>query len=493
MTNVRGLSSLAQRMEQAQLWREGARVLAACSGGPDSMALLMVLDELRRAGRVDVVAAHVHHGLRGFDADEDLRHVADIARRLDIPFRERHGDAAAERTRRRRGLEEAARLVRREALEDMRLEAACDVVALAHTADDQAETLLLWLLRGAGPDGLSGMPARRDSFVRPLLGLRRAELRRALVAAGIPWRSDATNWAPTAARALVRELVERLEISFNDHLVDRLAETAALIREESAWVEAQAEAAGKGLLRPAGGDDGPGPSPRLLAGRHLAALPPVVARRLVRRFLRAARPGRPAPSLDATRRVLALGLDETGACRAAHVSGAIIRRIGDVLVTGPEIAWRPPTVPLALPVPGRTRWGPDGVVVAECVDGAIPPADDLPDMGGGHRRHAFVDAARIPAPLAVRARRPGDECLLPGGGKPRRMGEVLAAIGVPPGLRDRHPLVCGGPDGATVVWVIGHAPSPDVQITTATSRILRLEWQPTERPSPRGDTGRSSP
>jgi hypothetical protein len=73
------------------------------------------------------------------------------------------------------------------------------------------------------------------------------------------------------------------------------------------------------------------------------------------------------------------------------------------------------------------------------------------------------------------------------------MGEALAAIGVPAGLRDRHPLVCGGPDGATVVWVIGHPPSPDVEFSKATSRILRLEWQPAERRSRGDDAGRSQP
>src|SRR5204863_8343950 len=96
----------------------------------------------------------------------------------------------------------------------------------------------------------------------------------------------------------------------------------------------------------------------------LSELPPPVARRLVRRFLRAARPGQPPPTLDATRRVLALGIETTGARRAAHVSGAVIRRVGDHLVAGAEAPWRPPSEPLVLAIPGEVRWGPDGRLVA---------------------------------------------------------------------------------------------------------------------------------
>lgn len=478
------LSPLASRIESAELWTPGARVLAACSGGPDSLALLCALDELRRAGRLELISAHVHHGLRGPEADEDARHAAETAERFGIPHHERRRDAAGERAERRRGLEEAARQVRRDSLEQIRAETACNVIALAHTADDQAETMLLWLLRGAGPDGLSGMPARNGHFVRPLLSVRREELRQALLAAGLPWRSDATNWAASSARSLLREVVDRLALSFNERLVERLCETASLVREEGALIEAQAGDAADRLMESWSGADGAGPGARLAAGRAMEALPLPVARRLIRRFLRAARPDQPPPSFDATRRVLALATQRSGACRAVHVAGVVVRRVGEDLIAGAEIAWRPPEVPIPLAIPGRTRWGPDGSIVAEHVplhpnSPELPPAREPREKGRSAAcSQVLLDADRLERGLVVRTRRPGDAIFLPVSRLPRRTGEALAAIGVPAGLRDRHPLICENTAEGSVVWLVGQEPNPAHVITRQTNRVLRLRWEP---------------
>ena len=460
-----GLSPLAARIEEAGAWPPGSRLLAACSGGPDSVALVLGLDELRRASRIDLVVAHVHHGLRGEEADAEALAVRDLAERLGLPHVERRRDAAAERARRRRGLEEAARAVRREALEEMRLETSCDLIALAHTMDDQAETLLLRLVRGAGADGLSGIPARNGMFVRPLLGFRRHDLRRVLLAAGLAWSSDPTNWAPSSARSLVRELVERLEVTLNEGFVERACETALLLREESAFLDGLAREALDPLLDVAPGLDGTGSAARLTSCAALQALPVPVARRAIRRFLRTLRPDAPPPSSDAVARVLRLAGTPGASCRAAHVGGIVVRRVGDALVAGAEDPWRAPSEPLVLDVPGSVGWGRD-LIAARAVD----PEDGTGVTSG---RRVLLDAAKIHGSLVVRTRRPGDTMTLPGG-RARRVGGVMASLGIPAGLRDRHPLACTQ-DGA-IAWIAGHCVAEGYTMTATTRHAVELIW-----------------
>src|SRR5579884_1376192 len=152
------------------------RLLVAVSGGPDSIALLLAL---HAAGR-DLCVGHVNHGLRGEESQRDESFVRELSNRLSVPFLVRNIDTHAHASTQRLSLETAARDLRYQALESMRGECAADYIALGHTRDDQAETVLMHLLRGAGPTGLSGMPLQRDAIVRPFLNVPRATILQAL-------------------------------------------------------------------------------------------------------------------------------------------------------------------------------------------------------------------------------------------------------------------------------------------------------------------------
>ena len=251
------------------LLRPGMRVAVGVSGGADSVALLRALHE--RAGELGIVlsVAHLHHGLRGAEADGDLEFVRALAERLGLPFLAKHVDVAAEAAKLpgkpAETLEEAARRVRyawfgelmgaqkatadpstsplRGFAQDDKAFGVVDVVATAHTLDDQAETVMAKVLRGAWTEGIAGIHPVLDfaegQVIRPLLGTRRAEVEAYLKALGQEWREDSSNRHLTFTRNRIRhELLPVLE-GWNPKLKEHLAQMAELAREEESWWQAE--------------------------------------------------------------------------------------------------------------------------------------------------------------------------------------------------------------------------------------------------------------
>lgn len=220
----------------------GASVLVAVSGGADSVALLRGLLQLREPLQLTLRAAHLNHQLRGADADADAGWVEALCRRCDVPCDIEIAPVRALAEQTRRGIEETARDARYDFLRTTAVRRACDVVAVAHTADDQAETVLHHILRGTGLTGLRGMEWSRslsDStrLIRPMLVTWRTGVEQFLVELGQDFRQDATNQDVSLTRNRLRhELLPRLEQDFNprvrEHLC-QLAEQAAGCEEAS--------------------------------------------------------------------------------------------------------------------------------------------------------------------------------------------------------------------------------------------------------------------
>jgi tRNA(Ile)-lysidine synthase len=211
-------------------------VLVAVSGGADSLALLHALVAIgQRLG-----VAHVHHGLRGDEADGDLEWVASCARALGVPFHAARVDASR---RDRRSPEARARQLRYAALEELRADFGYTCVATAHTLDDQAETVLLRAIRGTGTAGLAAIAPRSGGgrLLRPLLEVRRDELRRYLRSRGLEWREDSSNRQSRVPRNRLRSrVVPELEAA-HPGAVRKLAELAHAARETEEWLAREAE------------------------------------------------------------------------------------------------------------------------------------------------------------------------------------------------------------------------------------------------------------
>lgn len=297
--------ALRRGMGALRLPREAPLVLAV-SGGADSMALLHAAALAAPAMGWRIHVAHLDHALRQESAD-DADFVTDAARALDLPVTVRRTDVAALARAEGRSIEDAGREARYRFLEEVAARTGARIVT-AHTADDAAETVLLNLLRGAGPSGVHGIPQRRGRIVRPLIGERRATLRAALDAAGIAYRDDPSNADPAYLRNRVRHELLPLMESLRHGAVEAIARFSAIAAADDALLDALAAAE---LARRRDGDE--------IDWRD----PP--ARALGRRVLRLAI-GPPAPSLERIDALLAAAEGERGGLRV-ELGGQIVASV----------------------------------------------------------------------------------------------------------------------------------------------------------------------
>ena len=235
-----GLSTqLLDALKPQALVRAGERVGVAVSGGADSVALLLLLMELREKLGIVLSVVHFNHRLRGKASNADEKFVAALARKLGLAYYGDSADVAGMAKREKSNLEDAARRARYAFFERLIGEGRVNYVAVAHTADDQAETILAHILRGTGLAGLGGIHPVAGHVIRPLLAVRREELRAYLKSRKQTWREDATNLDTTRMRARIRKkLLPLLEKQFQPGVVNHLTTLAELAREDGAFFDA---------------------------------------------------------------------------------------------------------------------------------------------------------------------------------------------------------------------------------------------------------------
>jgi len=430
----------------------GETVLVGVSGGADSVALLHLLSSLAADWRLRLHVLHVDHQLRAESAD-DADFVRALGARLGVPV-----DVATVTVDRRGSLEASARAARYAALEACAAKVGADRIAVGHTADDQAETVLMRLLQGAGVRGLSGIPPVRGAIIRPLIELRRPALEAELVRAGLPWAQDATNRDPKFLRNRIRhELLPLLSDSYNPEVATALVRVASLARET---IGALDQAAAAELERLAVWDDG-GAVVRLPS---LRALPRPVAAEVLRQA--AARLGSRAPLRAWAHRGLKRVLAVPAPRRPFKLSGVTVEVSGALarLATAPL----PPLIERSVLVPGRTELTEIGQALEARLLGA-----DAYAIPREPSRVAF-DADELAQPLLVRARRRGERFLAFGGAE-RRLKTLLIEAKVARWDRARVPVVEAG---GTIVWVARLRRGAAGRVTARTRRVLELALVP---------------
>jgi len=311
----------------------GAGIAVAVSGGADSLALLHALRVLAgpRGWRLEVVT--VDHGLRPGSA-EDAAFVVDHARALGLGAHLVTLSPAELEADRAAGPEGAARAARYRALAAALPGAGCELVATGHTLDDQAETVLLQLLRGAGADGQAAMAVRDGWLLRPLLAVRRAETRACCEALGVAWREDESNADQRLLRNAVRLRVLPLLEELRPGATRALARAADLARHDRDWLDPLVAGALAGVVAERGSAGDATAGAVALLARKLADLPPGLGRRVVRAAC--ARAGCPLPSADTTDRVLALARSSRAGVRPLRWPGAAACRAGDLIMLARE-------------------------------------------------------------------------------------------------------------------------------------------------------------
>ncbi|MGZ7090592.1 MAG: tRNA lysidine(34) synthetase TilS, partial [Candidatus Angelobacter sp.] len=232
------LEKVLKHIREQQLLKPGERVAAACSGGADSVALLHILAELRETLGLVLSVAHFHHRIRGAEADMDQQFVEELAARLQLGFHSGSGNVPEHAAESKISIETAARELRHHWFADLIKQGKADKIATAHTLDDQAETVLMRILRGTGARGLAGIaPAQKAKhLVRPLLTTSRSEVEAYLKAKGQCWREDSSNLDLGHTRNRIRHtLLPLLERDFNPSIRQTLADLAELAHAEDEY------------------------------------------------------------------------------------------------------------------------------------------------------------------------------------------------------------------------------------------------------------------
>jgi len=450
-----------------ELASPGTRVLVALSGGSDSVALAHLLAGLDAASELHLVAfAHFNHQLRA-SADVDERFCREVAATIARPLVADRGDVRALAAREHRSIEDAARTARHAFLERARVESGADVVALGHTKDDQAETFLLRLIRGAGARGLAAMHPRRRAVIRPLIDCRRPDLRAYLTERGLTFIHDETNDDVSIPRNRVRaELLPLLVERFNPAVVDALADAAEIAREEWSWMSREAGALAASVVTRDG-------YRWTIDAAALATRPVPLVRLVVYHAMTEAAGGRPIGFEEVNR---AVELLRSGGA-PFDARGQRVERIASSLV----LSGRPPgtvgrprpksspgsllRVPLS--IPGEVELAEAGAVIS-----AELAVSTLHGAATGSRSIALVQRDRCGSGLAVRYRRPGDRFRPAGlkGGKKLQDFFVDRKIGRE--ARDRVPIVVDGAD--RIVWVAGHAIDEEFRVTDPAQAVLIL-------------------
>ena len=448
------LSALARdAIRRHQLLDGGERLLVAVSGGADSTALLDVLVGLAPEFGLAIQAAHVHHGLRP-EADGDADVVRRLCERLGVPLCVERVDVRREPPW--EGLEAEARRARHAALAARARALGASRIATGHTADDQAETVVMRLLAGAGPRGLAGIAPRRGALIRPLLDARREDVIEHLRRRGLGWVEDATNADPRFLRNRVRhDVLPFLGRVFGGSVTEALCRSAALTRGLVGDLDRVAAAELRRLARR-------GPAGFVFGVADLLARPAEVAARALE--LAAAELGVSTPARGAAHRAVRRLLQPAPTRRALVMGSLSIERSGAWLRVGPT---RLPAIPTRrLSVPGSVELPEVGLRVGARV-GPRPTRYEVPRAVA---RAAF-DADRMPDSLVVRARRAGDRFAPFGGSGSRRLKSFLIDAGVARWERPRTPLVEAAGE---IVWVAGVRRAAAAAVTAETARILEV-------------------
>lgn len=468
------------------LLAEQARWVVGVSGGPDSTLLLHGLHALsaRQNLRWELVPAHLHHGLRGAEADADAAFVAELADALNLTLHTERADVRARVERDGGSTEDVARTSRYEFLERVALRTGSELVAVAHHADDNAETILHRICRGTGLRGLAGIhdvrPIRPGSFVRlvrPLLAQRRTTIEQLCAARGLQTRTDSTNRSPEFTRGRIRQTIMPL---LAEQLNPNVAEALLRLAEHARWLGTYLEDAAARTFESLVVSEGP---------RHIVLNTPallgkqrIIQAEIVRRAIALVLGGEEDLGFAHVEAILRLAEDPASG-KEIHVPGpVVVRKQYDRLDFRPLASPEPPpelgTVFVA--APGRTPLPALGLALsAELCDLTPERLAALRQNTNPHEE--WLDYERIRPPLLVRGRRDGDRFHPLGAPGAKTISDFFSDEKIDPQVRARTGILC---DQDGPLWVMPLRIDERVKLRATTRRALRLVLTPALAQSP---------
>ncbi|MBF0559964.1 MAG: tRNA lysidine(34) synthetase TilS [Nitrospirae bacterium] len=436
-------------------------VLAALSGGADSVCLLTILCGLRERLDINIHAAYIDHGLRPDETPAEISFCRDLCGSLKVPFSSKSIDVKAFAAEHGMNKQEAARELRYKALEDTALTVGAARIALGHTADDQAETVIMRLFAGSGTLGLSGIPPVRKNIIRPLISVTRKEIEGFLDAAHIGFITDSSNLKDKYMRNRVRQSVMPALKALAPDAVRTIARTADILREEDLYLENQVTKILMKLI-----------SRKSDTSIELFVTPlEKIERPLARRVLRRA--------VSAVKGLRGISFSHIEAMLDLMKAG----RAGDrtCLPQGIRAIKGYSTFIITCDSPQRLDSyivkGPGDVVINEASIVLTCAYIDAANADNGQfncdgKKLAVFDTAKLHFPLTVRSRKPGDAFFPSGFGKKKKLQDYFVDEKVPRDIRDSVPLLINDEE---IVWVIGYRADARFIIDKNTVNALKFE------------------
>jgi tRNA(Ile)-lysidine synthase len=460
-------------IRQKNLVSGGEKLVVAVSGGPDSVCLLYILAALRQDLSIELHIAHLDHQLRGAASAADAAYVAGLARRLKIPATIASRDVRAYRARRRLTLEEAAREVRYSFLAEVAAQTGAAKVAVGHTADDHAETVLMHVLRGSGTRGLRGLlpvsrwqsSGRSLTIIRPLLELSRQDTVAYCSGHRLKPRTDASNLSTEPLRNRIRRRLLPELRKYNPRITDALLRLARASAGDMDYIEAEAGRLIDKVVRIE-------PGSVIFEKKDYLALPPALQRQLLRTSIESVLGNLKDIEADHIENILA-ALDKPAGRVIGLPFGLNFTIEYDSYVLASEVAALCPFPTLAgeieLKVPGKTAFS--GWIVTAAV--ISPPASGIlaKDADGFS---ACLDFDRVGNQLTVRRRLPGDRFQPLGMSRPKKLNIFMIDARIPQAWRRRIPIICAG---GQILWVVGCRIDERVKVRPDTKKVLRLEFK----------------
>ncbi|MEN6371433.1 MAG: tRNA lysidine(34) synthetase TilS [Armatimonadota bacterium] len=454
------IDTVRKTITQNNMIRHGDRIIVAVSGGADSVALLHVLWQMKDEFDLDLIAAHMNHGIRGEDADRDALFVQALADRLKIASVVEKVDVPAFRKKARLGLEEAARKVRYDFLENIASDAGAARIAVAHTADDQVETVLLNIIRGTGPDGISGMPAVRGRIIRPLIDTFRTDIEAYLRENGLDWVTDVTNIVMDYTRNRVRlQLIPFLEDQFNPKVKDALLSLSRLVRDENEAAKAATEIEFSAAAKEAGHES------VVFDASKLRNLPRALLRRCIRKAIELVKGDLRDVEYIQTERIADSVVQKEDVALTLPSGKVYARLTGDELRIFRIIEPAKIDIEKELEIGGRTE-APELDILFET---KFVPANTRPELPS----QAVMDPKKIKGKLTLRTWRRGDRILPLGMTGHKKLQDLFTDAKTPRRERVLVPVIA---DEEKIIWVAGYAVSELVRVTEKTCTALWIEY-----------------
>jgi tRNA(Ile)-lysidine synthase len=463
----------------------GDRVLVGVSGGPDSLALLHLLYSLEKELNSSLYLAHLNHMFRGKEAEEDARYVKKLARTFNLPLRSKSFDVPAFSKKEKLSEEVAARQIRYEFLSKTALQYKANKIALGHTEDDQIETILMRLIRGAGQEGLKGIPPvrilnlrPRIEIVRPLIETSRSEIESYLTKHNLKARLDSSNLKPIYLRNKIRLELLPLLRKYNPKIKEVLLSTAEILKEEEEYLQRETEKVLNRIIK----EKGKGRISLKL--KTFSNYPKALQRRVLREAIRFIQGDLQGFTFQHYENILKLVKESpTGSQIDLPHNVAVQKDYGQLNIFKKKLE-KTPSFNYVLKTPGITKVPELDLrieiklhpyhesAVVEGLQRRLAGARFKKGVGkiGKDKMSAYFDYKKLKFPLILRSKKPGDRFTPLGLKGSKKIKDFFIDRKIPRSQRKRIPLLLSAGE---IIWVVGEEIDERVKVTARTKKIVK--------------------